>query len=370
MYGLPINTCSQSAGLSRSSNGPSASSFSSDPDPGDQLLHGNTGMPSPPLPPSGAGASQGTISLTAEQFTAMMTRMGTLEATVTQLNASASQPQSQTHGNLLQSNLKSKMPDVYTGKSHKKLHEFFRQCVEHFEALNCEVNHPSSIAFAASLLRGNTTGPMWVDYRSSLAPGHIVTWDEFKKVLRDDLGDEDAFIDKTWSKFFSYHQRSNESVRSFTTTLHQLRSILQEYDPLLLPSESLMIRRLRSALRPEICAALYNTDERVKSYSAFLNKVMSAEASASMRAAGSARTNKRDRSRDVSPEQPNQRDKSASNRRGKKRNRDSTTDAGKSSDKTPATGSNADAEVICFTCNKPGHKSPACPDKPKPKPKN
>ena len=52
----------------------------------------------PPLPPQKtAPLSQGTISLTAKQFTAMMTCMGTLEATVTLLNVSASQPQSQCH---------------------------------------------------------------------------------------------------------------------------------------------------------------------------------------------------------------------------------------------------------------------------------
>ena len=74
----------------------------------------------------------------------------------------------------------------------------------------------------------------------------------------------------------------------------------------------MMIRRLRSALRPEICAALYNTGERVESYSVFLKKVMSAETSANLQT--SAKThNKRERSRDASPspssnkERPNKR---------------------------------------------------------------
>lgn len=226
MYGLPINTCSQNAGPSCSSNGPTAFSSSSNPDPEDQLLQSSTRMSPRPLPLSGARASQGTIPLTAEQFTTMMTCMGTLEATVTKLNASALQPQPQTYGNLFWSNLKSKMLDVYTGKSHKELHKFLWQCVEYFEALNCKVNHLSSIAFAASFFCGNTTGLMWVDYQSSLAPGHIMTWNKFKKVFCDNLRDENAFIDKTWSKFFSYHQCFNKLVQSFTTTLHQLCAIL------------------------------------------------------------------------------------------------------------------------------------------------
>ena len=126
MYGLPVmETRSQSAGPSGSS-----------PDRG-------MPPPPPPPPPPGAGASQGTVTLITKQWAttqAMITRVRTLEATMTQLNASQPQP----HGNLLRSNLKPKMPDVYTGKSHKELHEFLRQCIEHFEALNCKVNNPAS----------------------------------------------------------------------------------------------------------------------------------------------------------------------------------------------------------------------------------
>lgn len=103
-----------------------------------------------------------------------MARVGTLEATVTQLNNQASLPQPFSDLGL-QSNLKPKMPDVCTGKSLKELHEFLRECTEHFEALNCKDDSPASIAFAASLLRQDTIGPMWNDYRSSLASEHVVT---------------------------------------------------------------------------------------------------------------------------------------------------------------------------------------------------
>ena len=243
MYGLPvIGTCSQSASPSDfSALGFSAPGSSSDSNSNDQPQQGNTEMlPSLPLQET-ALLLQQTISLTAKQFTAMMTRMRTLEATVTQLNVSASQFQLQTHDNLLRSNLKPKMPNVYTSKSHKKLYEFLQQCVEHFEALNYEVNYLFSITFAASLFCGNTTGLMWVDYQSSLALGHIMTWNEFKKILCDDLRDKDAFIHKTWIKFFSYHQHAHKLVQSFNTTLHQLHSIFQEYNSFLSLSKSLMI---------------------------------------------------------------------------------------------------------------------------------
>lgn len=111
-----------------------------------------------------------------------------------------------------------------------------------------------------------------------------------------------------------------------------------------------MIRRLRSALRPEIRAARYNTGEWVEGYSVFLNKVMGAEDSVECTPLRKA---------------------IMSNKRGRRRERDpKPNDAGKS-EKTPAARSNADdAEIICYTCRKPGHKSPACPEKDKLKSKN
>lgn len=174
------------------------------------------------------------------------------------------------------------MPDVYMGLSHSELHEFLRQCVEYLSVAKASLDDPGTMSFVATFFRGKTTGPTWSDYQKSLAPGHVVTWNEFKRVLRSDLGDEDAFINKTWSKWFTYHQRSGESVQTFSVTLQELRAILLKYDSASAPTDSMMIRRICHALRPEIRAALYNTGERVESFTTFLNKAMSAEASAGM----------------------------------------------------------------------------------------
>lgn len=62
-----------------------------------------------------------------------------------------------------------------------------------------------------------------------------------------------------------------------------------------------MIRHMRHAIRPEIRAALYNTGERVENFTLFMNRVISAEASAAMPAAGATRNAKRNRFRDTSP---------------------------------------------------------------------
>lgn len=219
--------------------------------------------------------------------------------------------------------------------------------------MRVDVGNSGLVAFAASFLRGNTAGHVWESYLASLPPDHDLTWAKFKETLRDDLGDEDAFIDKTWSNFFTYQQRQGESVRAFSVTLQQIYAMLREYNPIAASTESMMIRRMRHAIRPEIRTALYNTGERVENFTTFMNRVMSAEASAAMRA--SAKTSKRNQSRDASSDHSSARDKSNSSRRGKNRDCNSKPDIGKFSDKTPATGSNADAEVICFTCNKPGY---------------
>lgn len=229
--------------------------------------------------------------------------------------------------------------------------------------MKVDVDDPGAVAFAASFLRGNTAGHVWDSYQASLPPDHVVTWAEFKKTLRDNLDDEDAFIDRTWSNFFTYQQRQSESVRAFPVTLQQIYAVLREYDPIAASSESMMIYRMRHAICPKIRIALYNTGERVKNFTLFMNRVISAEASAAMRA--SARTAKRNQSRNASLKQSSKhRDESASNKRGKKPDRDSKPNTGKPN--TPATDSNADvAKVICFTSNKPGRKFPACPGKDK-----
>lgn len=76
-----------------------------------------------------------------------------------------------------------------------------------------------------------------------------MTWAEFKKTLRDVLDDEDVFIDRTWSNFFTYQQQQSESVRAFSVTLQQIYAVLQEYDPIAAPSKSMMIFCMRHAIR-------------------------------------------------------------------------------------------------------------------------
>ena len=246
-----------------------------------------------------APGAQGTITLTAKQWTAIQATLQRLETCLNNQQRSQSQrrfhsckSRNSRHCDNQPNALKPKAPDVYNGRNHKQLYEFLYQCTEYFRVMRVEINDPGSVAFAASFLRGGTAGHVWDSYQASLPFDYVVTWAEFKKTLRDDLGNEDAFIDKTWSNFFTYQQRQSETVRAFSVTLQHIYAVLREYDPIAALIESMMIRCMRHAICPEIRAALYNTGERVENFTIFMNRVMSAEASAAMRA--SARTNKHD----------------------------------------------------------------------------
>lgn len=248
---------------------------------------------------------------------------------------------------------------------------FNHQCRRYFRVARCSPNDPESIAFAALSVRGETPAHVWAEYEKALPPHHRVTWEEFLKVLRNDLGCEKTFIDKTWSTYFGLSQRPTESVRAYSVQLQQTCSVLQEYDRNY-PRESEMIRRVRDGLRPEIRAALYTLPEQTDSYNSFVNSAMQAEASVQMNAAAKAakhrEKSKRKRSRSGDPS-PTRSPKGGRNRkRGKGRDKPSA-DNTTGSANTPATGANAEATkvVTCYNCGEEGHISPKCPHPPKAK---
>ena len=265
--------------------------------------------------------------------------------------------------------LKPKVPDIYKGSSHKELHEFARQCHEYFKTARAHPDDSSSVSFAASFLRGETVGHVWSEYVKTLPLDYDPPWAEFLKVLRDDLGNEKTFVDKTWGKFFSFVQRPGDNVRTFSVQLQQLCSVLQEYD-LHFPRESDMIRRARDALRPEIKSALYHMVDNASTYSQFVALAMQAEASVNMHTStknSSHRDSRRDKSRDASQTRSSK-TQGKNHRRGKGNNKP-TESSGTSANKTPATGANAEppAEVTCYRCGEKGHISTHCTNPPKPK---
>ena len=155
--------------------------------------------------PAPGALVQGTITLTAEQWTAtqatlqrLETRLNDQQRSQSRLRSNSCESRDSRHRDNNRPNaLKPKAPDAYNGRSHKERYKFLRQCTEYFRFIRLNIDDPGSVAFAASFLRSNTAGHVWDSYQASLPPEHVVTWAKFKKTLRDDLGDEDTFIDKT-----------------------------------------------------------------------------------------------------------------------------------------------------------------------------
>lgn len=284
--------------------------------------------------------STNTITIDADQWQAIVARVESL--------STPHVPQ--------KSNLKPCAPDLYYGRSHKELHEFMRQCTDNATVAQMEMNSPTFIAFAAGHLRGDIVGNKWVTYKALHSADHVYTWEEFRLVLRKALGTQSGFLDKTWAKFSTYRQKSYHSVQDVAIAIQQIGTILAEYDVGQGPSESMLIRRLRYALRDDVSSALMNQGERVKDFPFFVDKAMEAEAAAKM-LRRSHTASQKDRSRSRSP------DKIDSNRskKPKKRKRYKAKQNDSGSTQTPASGTNKE-EIKCYKCGG-NHKAdnPICP---------
>lgn len=251
-------------------------------------------------------------------------------------------------------NLKAPVPESYKGKSHKELHEFLRQCTEYFRASHAHPDDPETISFAGLLIRDSTAGTQWERYRKLQPPGHQFTWNEFATKLRDILGDEATFVNKTWKNFFGHYQRAGESIQSFADNLWDNKSLLEEYNPSCAPTEGQTVKRFLDAMRPEIFAELSGDAKKSEKWESFLKNAIAAEANATCRKTDhhGASGSKRPRSREPSP-----------NARAKGRGKDKRRDTKTRQESTPASGANADeAHLKCYTCGKPGHKAnnPVC----------
>ena len=254
--------------------------------------------------------------------------------------------------------LKAIVPQEYKGKTHQELNEFLRQCHEHFRVVGINNDEPEALAFVGSLIRGTTAGMQWKQHCDRQPFGHVFTWLELKKKLRQFLGDEHTFVTKTWRQYFSYHQRTGESVSAFAQTLWDSKILLEEYNPTCAPNEGQLVKRLLDGMRSDVRAELETASKHVEYYEPFLSLAVEAESIANLRTVdkGSSAT-KRTRSRDGSPSH------SAPKGKGRDRGRDHGKKPRPEQGSTPATGANADEPALkCYTCGKPGHKAnnPIC----------
>ena len=202
-----------------------------------------------------------------------------------------------------------------------------------------------------------------------------------------------------------------EEVYEWASHPENLQSILQEYDPVVAPTEVTMVRYFEEGLKPSIKAEMDQDDSQLIDYEELVAKAVRAEAKAGLRPSsyvretdlsclrgnrpphttahkvqtqGAVKNHRRDDSKtskssastpaastqDSKPSNKGKKDKKKKYWRGKK-------DSKEPKDSTnPASGVNAAevggkgkrrkkmdvSQITCFNCNKKGHYSSSCPE--------
>ena len=77
-----------------------------------------------------------------------------------------------------------------------------------------------------------------------------MTWQEFKDLLQNNLGNSKAFVDSILSKMKRDSQYQDKSVQDWATHLKYLQSILIEFDLDCAPEKGTMIRYFQEDFWP------------------------------------------------------------------------------------------------------------------------
>ena len=93
--------------------------------------------------------------------------------------------------------LKVRFPDLYYGNLHIDWYRFCQKCNDHFETIGDK--RPNRILFAALFLSGLVT-QQWLQHKQRRDGAVLMTWPEFKEILRKNLGNSRAFVDSVWKK--------------------------------------------------------------------------------------------------------------------------------------------------------------------------
>ena len=141
-------------------------------------------------------------------------------------------------------------PDEYTGTNAKALAVFERSCLTYFDTTGNEfTDEKIRVGWASGYVRGKPADTWWT-YRTT-HPGQP-TWKQFMDHLRQDLGDKDNFISKSYTDWYDAKQKPNQSLREFNAYLERLVTYREE-DP---PSERMRLERLKGAALPFIQDAI------------------------------------------------------------------------------------------------------------------
>ena len=110
-----------------------------------------------------------------------------------------------------------------------------------------------------------------------------MTWQEFKNLLRKNLGDSRAFVDDIWSKMKRDSQYMDKLVQDWAAHLNYLQSILIKFDPDCPLEKGTMIQYFREGLRPSMQVKMEQRGQKLNSFEEIVKKAIDAKAKAALR---------------------------------------------------------------------------------------
>ncbi len=147
--------------------------------------------------------------------------------------------------------LKATNPDLYYGNSHMECYFFCQQCEDYFNTVGGK-DH-KRVLFVTSFLKDRIFY-RWQQHKAGTERSRaiLLSWKEFKALLRKSLGASNAFVGSIWSRMRGEAQYQLKEVQDWAAHLEQLRSILLEFDADCAPIEGQLSRTFYDWLRPSI----------------------------------------------------------------------------------------------------------------------
>ena len=97
------------------------------------------------------------------------------------------------------------------------------------------------------------------------------------------MGESKLFVDNSWRKLKRDSQYQLEEVYDWASHLEQLQSILMEFDPATVLTESTIVRHFEEGLKPSIKAEMDQDATHLDDYEELVLKAVRAEAKAGLR---------------------------------------------------------------------------------------
>lgn len=247
--------------------------------------------------------------------------------------------------------MKPKDPTPYSGLNLRQYRNYIRDCeLAQKTAPDYFPTDEDLIAWAMQFLEGDPKETWWAEYDRLTAADEPqeISWVYYSKYILDAQLDPvnrglDAAI-----QLNAAAQRKDQTTRSFATYLTTLEDQLPE------TSEASRIQTLFAKLRPELRDAITTQMSVPTTREGLIIAATTLERS-QKKTSGSVAP----QVRNMGTGRPSL-DKDKRRREMPRVQEKTIVRQTRSTDAPPASG-----QIVCFTCNKPGHISPDCPDKPK-----